>query len=121
MSFHDGDSEVSRLNRDACKAPVQVSDATYAVIAHAQAISALTEGAFDITVAPLLVARGHLPCPAHAPNPMAAPSGATSNFCRRTASASAVRSGSTSAVSPKAMRWTAPWRCCAAMNRCKPA
>lgn len=69
MSFHDGDSEVSRLNRDACKAPVQVSDATYAVIAHAQAISALTEGAFDITVAPLLVARGHLPCPAHAPDP----------------------------------------------------
>lgn len=69
MSFHDGDSEVSRLNRDAHKAPVSVSDATYAVIAHALAMSALTEGAFDITVAPILVARGHLPCPAHAPDP----------------------------------------------------
>lgn len=69
MSFHEGDSEVSRLNRDAYRMPVTVSDATYAVIAHAQAISALTEGAFDITVAPLLVARGLLPCPAHAPDP----------------------------------------------------
>lgn len=69
MSFHDGNSDVSHLNRDACKAPVEVRDATYAVIAHAQAISALTEGAFDITVAPLLVARGLLPCPVHAPIP----------------------------------------------------
>ena len=69
MSFQEGDSEVSRLNRDAWKAPVEVSNATYAVIAHAQAISALTEGAFDITVAPLLVARGLLPCPGHAPDP----------------------------------------------------
>lgn len=69
MSFHEGDSEVSRLNRDAYREPVEVSDATYAVIAHALAVSALTEGAFDITVAPILVARGHLPCPAHAPDP----------------------------------------------------
>ena len=69
MSFHAGDSDVSRLNRDAHRAPVTVSDATYAVIAHSLALSALTQGAFDITVAPMLVARGHLPCPAHAPAP----------------------------------------------------
>ncbi len=29
----------------------------------------MTDGAFDITVAPILVARGHLPCPALAPEP----------------------------------------------------
>lgn len=69
MSFHEGDSDVSRLNREAFDGPVEVRDATYAVIAHALAISAMTEGAFDITVAPLLVARGHLPRPPHAPDP----------------------------------------------------
>ncbi len=69
MSFHESDSEVSRLNRDAHRTPVAVSDATYTVIAHALAVSARTDGVFDITVAPLLVARGHLPCPAHAPAP----------------------------------------------------
>jgi thiamine biosynthesis lipoprotein len=69
MSFHEGTSDVSRLNRDAHLGPVQVSAATYAVIAHTQALSALSEGAFDITVAPHLVTRGHLPCPAHAPDP----------------------------------------------------
>lgn len=69
MSFHEGDSDVSRLNREAHRAPVAVSDATYAVISRGCAISALTDGAFDITVAPLLVARGHLPCPVHAPDP----------------------------------------------------
>jgi thiamine biosynthesis lipoprotein len=69
MSFHESDSEVSRLNRDAHRTPVAVSDATYAVIAHALTMSALTDGIFDITVAPLLVARRHLPRPAHAPAP----------------------------------------------------
>ena len=69
MSFHEADSDVSRLNREAYRNPVAVSDPTYAVIARACAISALTEGAFDITVAPLLVARGLLPCPARAPDP----------------------------------------------------
>lgn len=69
MSFHNGDSEVCRLNRDAHKGPVAVGDKTYTVIAHAQAISAIAEGAFDITIAPRLVARGHVPRPAHAPDP----------------------------------------------------
>lgn len=69
MSFHETDSEVSRLNREAHRGAVTVSEATHAVIGHALAISALTDGAFDITVAPALVARGHLPCPAHAPRP----------------------------------------------------
>ncbi len=69
MSFHESDSEVSRLNRDAQRTPVAVSDGTYAVITHALTMSALTDGAFDITVAPLLVARGHLPRPLQAPEP----------------------------------------------------
>lgn len=69
MSFHECDSDVSRLNREAYRGPVGVSHATYAVIAHALAVSALTGGAFDITVAPALVARGHLPRPPRAPDP----------------------------------------------------
>jgi thiamine biosynthesis lipoprotein len=69
MSFHETESDVSRLNRAAHLGPVAVGAGTYAVIARALAVSALTDGAFDITVAPLVVARGHLPRPAHAPEP----------------------------------------------------
>ena len=63
------ESDVSRLNREAHLGAVAVGAGTYAVIARALAVSALTDGAFDITVAPLVVARGHLPRPAHAPEP----------------------------------------------------
>lgn len=61
MSFHDGDSDVSRLNRCAHIAPLRVHPWTWQVIESALKLSADTEGAFDITVAPKLVKWGYLP------------------------------------------------------------
>jgi thiamine biosynthesis lipoprotein len=71
MSFHEPGSDVSRLNRDACDRPVEVDRRTFAVLARSTELSAESGGAFDVTVAPLLVASGFLPAPDHtsAPDP----------------------------------------------------
>ena len=61
MSFHDPQSELSRVNRDAYRSPQQVHPWTYAVLRRAVRISAFSGGLFDITVAPLLVDAGFLP------------------------------------------------------------
>lgn len=61
MSFHDTESDVSRLNRCAHVAPLRISSWTYQVIQHAMQLSLETEGAFDITIAPRLVDWGYLP------------------------------------------------------------
>ena len=61
MGFHDPESDVSRLNRCAHIAPLRVSPWTYQVIDHAIKLSAETDGAFDITIAPRLVKWGYLP------------------------------------------------------------
>ena len=61
MSFHDVDSDVSRLNRCAHIAPLRVHPWTRQVIESAVKLSADTEGAFDITIAPRLVKWGYLP------------------------------------------------------------
>ena len=61
MSFHDPDSDVSRLNRCAHIAPLPVHPWTWHVIDQAIHMSEGTEGAFDITVAPKLVKWGYLP------------------------------------------------------------
>jgi len=61
MSFHDPASEVSQLNRTAHLRPLPVSPWTRRVLEHACQLSAATQGAFDITVAPQLVKLGHLP------------------------------------------------------------
>ena len=61
MSFHDAESELCRLNRNAYTSPQVVHPWTYAVLARAQRISAASDGLFDITIAPLLVGSGHLP------------------------------------------------------------
>jgi len=68
MSFHEAGSDVSRLNREAAKHAVDVHPHTFAVLRHAQEFSAASDGAFDITVAPNLVAWGYLPHP-DAPEP----------------------------------------------------
>lgn len=46
-------SDVSNVNAQAGIAPVKVSDDTFAIIKRAQEYSKLTNGAFDITVAPI--------------------------------------------------------------------
>lgn len=61
MSFREIDSDVGRLNRAAAQSPVQVSPDTFAVLEMAASIHAASGGAFDIAVAPQLVARGRLP------------------------------------------------------------
>jgi thiamine biosynthesis lipoprotein len=61
MSFHDPDSELSRVNRDAHRAPQAVHPWTWAVLRRALRIAGASAGLFDITVAPLLVRAGLLP------------------------------------------------------------
>lgn len=63
MSFHEPDSDVSRLNREAWRRPVRVSPHTAVVLRLAQFFAAATDGVFDITTAAELVAAGGLPRP----------------------------------------------------------
>lgn len=73
MSTYDAESDIGRFNRSAGAAPQAMSAGTLAVLSRAQAVSAWTGGAFDVTVAPLVGAwgvgaraapRGALPDPA---------------------------------------------------------
>lgn len=51
MSFHSTDSDVARINREAQRHAVLVDPWTFAVLQCASALSAATQGAFDVTVA----------------------------------------------------------------------
>jgi thiamine biosynthesis lipoprotein len=61
MSFQESTSDVSRLNREAVNAPVRVHRWTWEVLALANDVSSVSDGVFDITVAPHLVEHGFLP------------------------------------------------------------
>jgi thiamine biosynthesis lipoprotein len=61
MSFHDPDSDVSRLNREATLRPVAVDDRTLRVLQFALDLNERSSGVFDISVARHLQARGLLP------------------------------------------------------------
>ena len=61
MSFHDSQSELFRINREARIQPQTVHPWTYAVLRRALWIATLSDGLFDISVAPLLVEAGLLP------------------------------------------------------------
>ncbi len=61
MSFHEPGSELSRLNRAAHAGPVPVSGHLRRVLRVACRLSALTDGCFDVTIAPTLVRWGYLP------------------------------------------------------------
>lgn len=63
MSFHDADSELSRLNRSAHQWPVAISDHTFRVIEFGLQVADASHGLFDFTVAADLVAAGRLPTP----------------------------------------------------------
>jgi thiamine biosynthesis lipoprotein len=63
MSFHEADSDVSRLNRDAATRPVAVDPHTVAVIRRAREIAEASGGLFDISTARQLVEWGFLPPP----------------------------------------------------------
>lgn len=61
MSFHDPDSELSRLNRLAHRQPCPVSAETEAVLRQALRLSRASQGLFDISIAPALIRQGLLP------------------------------------------------------------
>ncbi len=51
MSPHKPDSELSRINRDAAREPVPLSNEMFVLLVQAQRFSQLSQGAFDITYA----------------------------------------------------------------------
>ncbi|SRR5579871_1202119 len=61
MSFHETDSDVSRLNRDAASRPVRVHDWTCEVLEVACDLNRRSAGVFDVAVAPALQRLGLLP------------------------------------------------------------
>jgi thiamine biosynthesis lipoprotein len=54
MSYHRDDSELANVNRNAFKEPVKISSQTFEVLQQAIKFSKLSDGAFDITVGPLV-------------------------------------------------------------------
>src|ERR1700756_2719733 len=61
MSFHEPDSDVSRLNSRAAVEPVVVHDWTFQVLEAAVELHRRSGGVFDVAVAPPLQAMGLLP------------------------------------------------------------
>jgi thiamine biosynthesis lipoprotein len=61
MSFHEPDSDVSRLNREACLRPTRVHAWTFQVLEAAVEMHRRSKGIFDIAVAPTLQAMALLP------------------------------------------------------------
>jgi thiamine biosynthesis lipoprotein len=55
MSLYKDDSEITKVNRAAGKAPVTVSPEMIEVVEAAAAVSELTKGAFDVTIGPISV------------------------------------------------------------------
>jgi thiamine biosynthesis lipoprotein len=55
MSFHDAESDVSRMNRDASEKRVHVHPWTWRVLESANEFSRNTDGIFDVTIAGQLV------------------------------------------------------------------
>jgi thiamine biosynthesis lipoprotein len=54
MSDYKSDSDISRVNREAYEKPVQVSKPTFEVLQRSIEFSEMTDGAFDVTVGPLV-------------------------------------------------------------------
>jgi len=69
LSLYEPTSEIARVNARAAQAPVRVSPDVFRLLQHAQQLQQETEGAFDITVAPLvrcwgfMGGRGQMPDP----------------------------------------------------------
>ena len=61
MSFHNPESDVSRMNRDACYKRVRVHSWTWRVLKSAREFSRNTDGIFDVTIAEQLVKWSYLP------------------------------------------------------------
>ncbi len=68
LSFYRPTSEISALNRDAGQRPVRVNPEVFQLLQRAVSFSRETQGAFDITVAPLLQAWGFVGGTGHEPS-----------------------------------------------------
>lgn len=53
MSYHNPDSELNAVNREACQRAVKVDEATFEVLEKARQFSELSGGAFDVTIGAL--------------------------------------------------------------------
>ena len=65
MSTYRSDSEVSRFNTNQTTEPFPLSEETLTVFQHALAVSKASEGAFDVTVGPIVDAWGFGPSERH--------------------------------------------------------
>jgi thiamine biosynthesis lipoprotein len=69
LSLYRPDSEIARVNARAAREPVRVTPEVFSLLDHARRLSIETDGAFDITIAPLmrcwgfLGANGEMPAP----------------------------------------------------------
>lgn len=61
MSAHDAASDLARIASDAHRRTVTIDAGTYAVLELAKELSRESDGAFDVTIAPLLALHGRLP------------------------------------------------------------
>jgi thiamine biosynthesis lipoprotein len=61
MSFHDSESDISRLNREAFDRPIRVQAWTFRVIETCVELHRRSNGVFDVSVAPVLQSMGLLP------------------------------------------------------------
>jgi thiamine biosynthesis lipoprotein len=61
MSFHEAESDVSRLNREAAARPVGVDPLTFESLERSLRLADLSDGVFDPTLGAVLVAAGVLP------------------------------------------------------------
>ncbi len=68
LSAHRPESEIAALNRHAATQAVRVSPEVFRLLRHAVVLSQATQGAFDITVGPLLQAWGFVRGTGHLPD-----------------------------------------------------
>jgi thiamine biosynthesis lipoprotein len=69
MSNYRDDSELAHINRNAAREDVPVSEPMFKVLEAAQRVSAASQGAFDVTVGPLVRLWGFHDKQPHVPNP----------------------------------------------------
>ncbi|MDB6121317.1 MAG: FAD:protein transferase [Pedosphaera sp.] len=69
LSFYQPTSEISRLNARAAHEPVRVTPGLFRLLQQAKELHAETDGAFDITIAPLLHCWGFTGGTGHVPDP----------------------------------------------------
>ncbi|HEY1948248.1 MAG TPA: FAD:protein FMN transferase [Bryobacteraceae bacterium] len=75
LSNYLPDSELSRVNRDAARAPVKVSQELFDLLSTCIAVSRESEGTFDITVGPLMKVWGFFKDSGHLPSAKAVKDG----------------------------------------------